>query len=52
MEGRLLASVPLVEWKESAVPAFGTDHMLTIRQDSLELDYVDVWRIERGARRD
>ena len=52
VEGRLLASVPLVEWKESAVPAFGTDHMLTIRQDSLELDYVDVWRIERGARRD
>ncbi len=49
-EGRLLGSVPLVEWKESAIPAFGTDHMLTIRQDSLELDYVDVWRIERGAR--
>ena len=46
-EGRLLGSVPLVEWKASAVPAFGTDHMLTIRQDSLELDHVDVWRIER-----
>ncbi len=46
-EGRLLGSVPLVEWKEQSVPAFGTDHMLTIRQDSLELDHVDVWRIER-----
>ena len=46
-EGRLLGSVPLVEWKEYSVPAFGTDHMLAIRQDSLELDHVDVWRIER-----
>ena len=48
-EGRLLGSVPLVEWKEHSVPAFGTDHMLTIHQDSLELDHVDVWRIEREA---
>lgn len=46
-EGRLLGSVPLVEWKERSVPGFATDHMLTIRQDSLELDHVDVWRIER-----
>lgn len=49
-EGRLLGSVPLVEWKEQSVPAFGTDHMLTVRQDSLELDHVDVWRIERDFR--
>ena len=48
-EGRLLGSVPLVAWKEYSVPAFGTDHMLTIRQDSLELDHVDVWRIDRGG---
>ena len=49
-EGRLLGSVPLVEWKEYSVPAFGTDHLLAIRQDSLELDHVDVWRIERDER--
>jgi len=23
--------------------------MVTIRQDSLEIDYVDIWRIDRGA---
>lgn len=23
------------------------DHMVTIRQDSLDLDHVDVWRIDR-----
>ncbi len=32
-----------------SVPAFGPDHMVTIRQDSLEIDYVDIWRIDRGA---
>ncbi len=44
-EGRLLATLPAREWKERSVPAFGPDHMVTIRQDSLEIDYVDVWRI-------
>jgi len=47
LEGRLLGSVPVPEQKERAVPAFGPETMITIRQDSLELDHVDVWRIER-----
>ncbi len=46
-EGRLLGSMPAREFRENSVPAFGPDHVLTIRQDSLELDHVDVWRIER-----
>ena len=45
--GRLLGSLPVVEWKEWSVPAFGSDHLVAIRHDSLELDHVDVWRIER-----
>ena len=49
-EGRLLASVPFHDWNERTVPAFGPDHMITIRQDSLDLDHVDVWRIEKGGR--
>ena len=48
-EGRLLADVPLVEWKEGSVPAFRTDYQITIRQDSLDLDHVDVWKIEKGG---
>ena len=48
-EGRLLATLPVREWKARSVPAFGPDHMVTIRQDSLEIDYVDVWRIETGG---
>lgn len=48
-EGRLLASLPVREWKAWSVPAFGPDHMVTIRQDSLEIDYVDVWRIDTRA---
>ncbi len=48
-EGRLLATVPLHEWKERSVPAFSPDHMITIRLDSLDLDHVDVWRIDRGG---
>ena len=49
-EGRLLASVPFHAWVERTVPAFSPDHMITIRQDSLDLDHVDVWRIEKGGR--
>ncbi len=49
-EGRLLASVPFHDWNERTVPAFGPDHMITIRLDSLDLDHVDVWRIEKGGR--
>ena len=48
-EGRLLAKLPLHEWKERSVPAFSPDHMITIRLDSLDLDHVDVWRIDRGG---
>ena len=45
-EGRLLGTVPAPPRKERAAPAFSADHLITIRQDSLDLDHVDVWRIE------
>lgn len=49
-DGRLLASVPRSPRKRGVAPAFSTsDHLLTIRQDSLELDHVDVWRLERDG---
>ncbi len=50
-EGRLLASVPAPPHKGTGVaPAFGpSDHLLTIRRDSLDLDHVDAWRLERGS---
>ena len=49
-EGRLIASVPAPPRRtEHVVPAFGPDHLLTIRRDSLDLDHVDVWRLERGS---
>jgi len=48
-EGGLLASVPAPPHGEDVVPAFGPDHLLTIRRDSLDLDHVDVWRLERGS---
>lgn len=47
-EGRLLGSVPAVSYKERTVPVFRGDYLATIRQDELELDHVDVWRLERG----
>lgn len=46
-DGRLLASVSTPPLRERVVPAFGPDYLLTIRQDSLDLDHVDVWRLER-----
>ena len=46
-EGRLLGSVPAVPYKERTVPVFSGEHLATIRQDELELDHVDVWRLER-----
>ncbi len=46
-EGRLLGTVPAPPRKERAAPSFGADHLITIRQDSLDLDHVDIWRIER-----
>ncbi len=46
-EGRLLGSVPAVPYKERTVPVFQGDYLATIRQDDLELDHVDIWRLER-----
>ncbi len=52
-DGRLLASVPRPPHKgDGTAPAFGppggpADHLLTVRQDSLDLDHIDVWRLER-----
>ena len=46
-EGRLLGTFPAPARKQDAAPAFSADHLITIRQDSLDLDHVDVWRIER-----
>ncbi|WP_419161778.1 hypothetical protein [Candidatus Palauibacter sp.] len=48
-EGRLLASLPVRPQREHAAPAFGPEHMVTIRRDSLDLDHVDVWRIDPGG---
>ena len=45
-EGRLLGSVPAVPYKERTVPVFSGEHLATIRQDELELDHVDVWRLK------
>ena len=46
--GKLLASVPAPPRRENRAPAFGPDRLVTIRRDSLDLDHVDVWRLERG----
>ena len=46
-QGRLLGSVPAVPYKERTVPVFRGGHLATIRQDELELDHVDIWRLER-----
>ena len=35
--------------REDVVPAFGPDYLLTIRRDSLDLDHIDVWRLEPGG---
>lgn len=48
-QGRLLGSVPAPPRKEGVAPAFGPDYLLTIRQDSLDLDHIDVWRLEIGG---
>lgn len=48
-DGRLRGSVPAVSYKERTVPVFSGDLIATIRQDDLELDHVDVWRLERGG---
>ncbi len=49
-EGRLLAQMPVGPRKEGALPALGARHAATIRQDSLDLDHVDIWRIEAPGR--
>ncbi len=50
-EGKLLVSFPAPARGERVVPAFGPDHLLTIRQDSLDLDHIDVWRLDLERRR-
>ena len=45
-DGQLLASVPRYHGVFRAAPAFdASDHLLTVRQDSLGLDHVDLWRL-------
>ena len=39
--------VPAVPYKERTVSVFRGDHLATIRQDDLDLDHLDVWRLER-----
>lgn len=46
-DGQLLAQVPAGERKKTALPALGVRHVATIRRDSLDLDHVDIWRIDR-----
>ena len=46
--GELLASVPAPPRREEVVPAFGPGYLLTVRRDSLDLDHIDVWRLEPG----
>ena len=48
-DGKLLAGVPAPPRREDVVPAFGSDYLLTIRRDSLDLDHIDVWRLEVGS---
>ena len=46
-DGRLIASVPRTSGMFRAAPAFdASDHLLTVRQDSLGLDHVDLRRLE------
>ena len=49
-DGRLLAQLPAGERKKTALPALGQGHVATIRRDSLDLDHVDIWRIEAPGR--
>ena len=47
-DGRLLASLPAPP-RGHLPPAIGTDHVLTVRRGDFDLEYVDVWRIDRGS---
>lgn len=50
-EGRLVASVPVPAERQYLLPpAINADHILTVRRGDLDLEYVDVWRIEKGGR--
>lgn len=47
-EGHLIATMPAPTGRRDFLPpAIGTDHVLTIRRGDFDLDYVDVWRIDR-----
>lgn len=45
-EGRLLGSVLAPPQREQRVPVFHDDLVVTIRRDELDLDHIDVWRLE------
>ena len=47
-DGQLLASLPAPP-RGHLPPAIGTDHVLTVRRGDFDLEYVDVWRIDRGS---
>lgn len=49
-EGRLIARLPAHDRKTGPLPTFGTRHLATIRQDSLGLDHIDIWRVEPSGR--
>ena len=49
-EGKLIARLPAHDRKTGPLPAFGARHLATIRQDSLGLDHVDIWRVEPSGR--
>ena len=47
-DGQLLASLPAPP-RGHLPPAIGTDHVLTVRRGDFDLEYVDVWRIDRSS---
>ena len=47
-DGQLLASLPAPP-RGHLPPAIGADHVLTVRRGDFDLEYVDVWRIDRSS---
>ena len=46
-EGRLLGSLRAPSQAARRVPVFHDDLVVTIRKDELDLDHIDIWRLER-----
>ncbi len=47
-KGRLVASVPVPTERHYLLPpAINADHILTVRRGDLDLEYLDVWRINK-----